>query len=58
MIEEIVARFQIKTRESIEGSSDLLGEREVDISDSDSENEAQIDTGGVEFGDDGEFFEL
>ena len=60
MIKKIVERFHIEKEEnSIREDSlldNLLGELEVD-SDQDSKNEAQIDVGEVEFGDDGEFFE-
>ena len=57
-IEEIVTKFQIEERKhSIREEDDLLGEREINISDSESENKAQIDTSELEFSDDSEFFE-
>jgi hypothetical protein len=52
----MVARFQIEGIQSTRGV-DLPGEREVEESDAESENEAQNSAGDAEFGDDGEFFE-
>ena len=49
-------RFQINTRESTK-EGDLLGELEVNISNSNSENKAQNDTSRAEFSDDSKFFE-
>ena len=54
MIETIVERFQSETKENYIGGDSLLGEVEVDISNRDSDNKAQID----EFGDDDLYFEL
>jgi hypothetical protein len=57
-IEKMVAKFQIKEgKHGVREEDNLLGEREVDISDSESENKAQIDASELELGDDGEFFE-
>ena len=60
MIKKIVERFYIKEEEnSIREDSlldNLLGELEID-SDQDSENEAQIDIGEIEFSNNSEFFE-
>ena len=58
MIKEIVAKFQIEEgKYSIREEDNLLGEREINISDSKSENEAQIDASELEFSNDSEFFE-
>ena len=56
MINEIARRFQLNTRGSTKGR-DLLGELEVNISNSNSENKAQNDTSRAEFSNDSEFFE-
>ena len=55
-INKMARRFQLNTRESTKGE-DLLGELEVDISNSNSENKAQNNAGRAEFSDDSEFFE-
>ena len=59
MIKEIVAKFQIEEgKYSIREEDNLLGEREINISDSKSENEAQINASKLEFNNDSKFFEL
>ena len=52
-IKTIVERFQSKTEENYIGGDSLLREVEIDISDGDSNNKAQID----EFSNDGLYFE-
>ena len=45
-------------KHSIREEDNLLGKREVDISDSESENKAQIDTSKLEFSNNNKFFKL